>query len=201
MNDTTAVATKTAAKEPAAVEAVTMTDGRVVDFPGKKRMQKDSFIAADGAVSVRLDFRNGETRVINLRPDMLAKYAAHGAEQKLGDEIAGLKSADGGEADIDDVVLTIDELIARLDAGDWTTKRDTSGMSGTSVLLRAIVAVTGKPVDSIKAYLAGKTQAQKMALRDSDKFAAAVAKIEAERKTKAKAVDISADLAELEQIS
>ena len=40
-------------------------------------------------------------------------------------------------------------------------------MSGTSVLLKAIVQVTGKPVEAIKAYLADKTQAQKMALRDS----------------------------------
>lgn len=181
------------AKTETKVETVTMQDGRLVDFPGKKRLQKESFVSDTGKVSVRMDFRNGETRVFTIADSMLEKFAGHGAEQKLGDEIAGVE-------DIDDAVLAVDELIARLNAGEWGIKREGGGMGGTSVLLRAIVQVTGKPVEAIKAYLAGKTQAQKMALRDSEKFRDAVAAIEAEKaKGKAK-VDISADLAELDSL-
>jgi len=73
-------------------------------------------------------------------------------------------------------------------------------MAGTSVLLRAIVQVTGKSVEAIKTYLSTKTQAQKIALRDSEKFRDAVAAIEAEKASKKKPVDITADLAELENL-
>ena len=45
------------------VETVTMTDGRVVDFAGKRKLLKESSVNADGKVQVRLDFRNGETRL------------------------------------------------------------------------------------------------------------------------------------------
>ena len=71
------------------VETVTMTDGRVVDFAGKRKLLKESSVSADGKVQVRLDFRNGETRLFTLPDSLLTKFAAHGAEQKLGDEIAG----------------------------------------------------------------------------------------------------------------
>jgi hypothetical protein len=200
MNDATAVTATTATKKTAEVETVTMTDTRLVEFPGKKVLQKESF-EKDGAVYVRLDFRNGETRTVKLRDDMLRKYAAHGAEQKLGDEIAGLKKEDGSEADTDDKVLVIDALIERLDAGEWTTKRDSSGMAGTSVLLRAIVEVTGKPLEAVKGFLKDKTQAQKLALRDSAKFRDTVARIEAEKASKKAKIDISADLAELDALA
>ena len=158
----------------AEVASVTMTDGRVVDFPGKRKLQKESFIADDGTVSVRLDFRNGETRTISLRPDMLAKYAAHGAEQKLGDEIAGLKDDKGNDASIEDAVVVMDALIERLNAGEWTTKKDAGGLVGTSILAQAIVEVTGKPKEAIAAFLKTKTPAEKAALRASDKFRAKV---------------------------
>lgn len=173
-------------------ELVTMTDGRGVDFPGRKILQKESF-EKDGQVYVRLDWRNGETRLFEIPPSLILKCAAHGAEQKLGDEIAGMKKADGSDADIEDKVLAVDELIDRLNAGEWTTQRDSSGMAGTSILLRAIVNVTGKTVEGVKAFLKGKDQKQKMALRNSDKFRDEVAKLENERASKAAKVDLVAD--------
>lgn len=198
----TAVTAAAAKKPKTEVESVLMSDSRIVDFPGKKILQKESLInEATGEIAVRLDFRNGETRLVPLRQDMISKYAAHGAEQKLGDEIAGVKKESGGEeADIEDKVLVMDALIERLAAGEWATKRDASGMAGTSVLLRAMVEVTGKPVEALKTYLSTKTQAQKIALRDSDKFRATVARIEAEKAKSKKPVDITADLAELEAL-
>lgn len=188
-----------ATKQETTVETVKMDDERLVEFAGKRQLLKESFIGEDGAVRVRLDFRNGETRTFAIPQGLMAKFAAHGAEQKLGDEIAGLKKEDGSEADIDDKVLAIDDLIERLNAGEWSTKRDSNGMAGTSVLIRALVEVFGKPVEAIKTFLKDKTQAEKIALRNNPKIKPVVEKLEAEKANKASAkVDTDALLAGLE---
>ena len=174
-----------AEKQEPQVATVKMDDGRVVDFAGKKQLLKDSFVGADGSVQVRLDWRNGETRIFTIPQSLLAKFAAHGAEQKLGDEIAGLKKADGSEADIEDKVLAIDDLIERLNAGEWNTRKESSGMAGTSVLIRALVELYSKPVSEIKSFLKDKTQAEKMALRNNGKIKPIVERLEAERQAKA----------------
>ena len=179
------------AKTEPQVETVTMQDGRVVDFAGKKKLLKDASVTAEGKVQVRLDFRNGETRIFTIPDNLLNKFAAHGAEQKLGDEIAGL-------AEIDDCVLAIDELIDRLYNGDWSVKRESSGMAGTSVLVRALVEHTGKTVEQIKAFLSGKSQAEKVALRNNPKIKPIVDRIESEKAAKKTSVDTDALLGELD---
>lgn len=173
------------------VETVTMTDGRIVDFAGKRKLLKESSVNADGKVQVRLDFRNGETRLFTLPDNLMAKFAAHGAEQKLGDEIAGL-------TDTEDCVLAVDELIDRLYNGEWSVKREANGMAGTSVLVRALVEHTGKTVDAIKQFLSGKSQAEKVALRNNPKIKPIVERIEAEKASKKANVDTDAMLGELE---
>jgi len=173
------------------VETVSMTDGRVVDFAGKRKLLKESSVNADGKVQVRLDFRNGETRLFTLPDNLLNKFAAHGAEQKLGDEIAGL-------TDTEDCVLAVDELIDRLYNGEWSIKREANGMAGTSVLVRALVEHTGKTVEQIKQFLNGKSQAEKVALRNNPKIKPIVERIEAEKASKKANVDTDAMLGELE---
>jgi len=173
------------------VETVSMTDGRVVDFAGKRKLLKESSVNADGKVQVRLDFRNGETRLFTLPDNLLNKFAAHGAEQKLGDEIAGL-------TDTEDCVLAVDELIDRLYNGEWSVKREANGMAGTSVLVRALVEHTGKTVEQIKQFLNGKSQAEKVALRNNPKIKPIVERIEAEKASKKANVDTDAMLDELE---
>lgn len=177
------------AKAEAAVETVTMTDGRIVDFVGKRKLLKESFVK-DGAVSVRLDFRNGETRTFTIPTALLTKFAAHGAEQKLGDEIAGLD-------DVEDAVMSIDTLTDRLNAGEWGVKREANGMAGTSVLVRALVEHTGKSVEQIKTFLGPKSQAEKVALRNNPKVKPIVERIEAEKASKKSNVDTDALLGEL----
>ena len=175
------------------VDSVKMQDGRVVDFPGKKKLIKESFIAADGSCAVRLDFRNGQTRMFELPKDLILKFATHGAEQKLGDETAGVE-------DVDDATLAVDELIERLTNGEWSIKREASGIAGTSILLQAIVEVTGKDVAKVRAFLKDKTQAQKMALRNGAKFGAAVKRLEedkASKRTKVDTAPLEAEIADL----
>ena len=178
-------------KPETTVETVTLTDGRIVDFAGKRKLLKESSVNADGKVSVRLDFRNGETRMFTIPDALLSKFAAHGAEQKLGDETAGL-------TDTEDCVLAVDELIDRLYNGEWSIKREANGMAGTSVLVRALVEHTGKTVDAIKQFLNGKSQAEKVALRNNPKIKPLVERIEAEKASKKANVDTDAMLGELE---
>lgn len=173
-----------------AVESVKMQDGRSVDFVGKRKLLKESIFADGAAPKVRLDFRNGETRTFEVPQGLLAKFAAHGAEQKLGDETAGME-------DVDDMVIGVDELIDRLNKGEWSTRREGSGAAGTSVLLRALVELSGKTPEAIKTFLTGKSQAEKLALRNSAKLKPIVDRLEAEKVSKASKIDTDALLADI----
>lgn len=181
---------ETKAKTEPQVETVSMTDGRLVDFAGKRKLLKESVSQPDGTIAVRLDFRNGQTRLFTIPPSLLARFAAHGAEQKLGDEIAGVE-------DVEDCVLAVDELIDRLYNGEWGVKREANGMAGTSTLLKALVEVSGKSVEQIKEFLKGKSQAEKVALRNNPKIKPIVERIEAEKAAKGSKVDTEALLGEL----
>lgn len=178
------------AKVEVVIETVTMEDARIVEFAGKRKILKSSTITPEGKVSVRMDFRNGQTRTFTVPDQLLAKFAAHGAEQKLGDETAGLE-------DVEDAVMAVDELIDRLYNGEWGQKREANGMAGTSVLARALCELTGKTRDQIKAFLSAKTQAEKVALRNSVKVKPIVDRLESEKVSKASKVDTDTLLNEL----
>lgn len=182
--------TKTTKATPT-VESVTMDDGRVVEFAGKRKLLKESFVE-DGNVKVRMDFRNGETRIFTIPASLRDKFAAHGAEQKLGDEIAGLD-------DLDDAVLAIDDLMDRLNKGEWNQKREGGSMSGTSILARALVESTGKSMEEVKTFLGKKSQAEKVALRGNPKIKPIVERLEAEKAAKGTSkIDTDSLLGELD---
>lgn len=169
--------------------SVEMDDGRVVEFAGKRKMLKDTILGAD-KTQIRLDFVNGETRLFTIPHKLLTKFAAHGAEQKLGDEIAGLD-------DVEDCVLAIDALMERLENGDWTVRREASGLAGTSVLARALIEHTGKDAATIKAFLSTKTQSEKVALRNNAAIAPIVQRLEANKVKPKSTIDTESLLGEL----
>lgn len=169
---------------------VTMDDGRVVEFAGKRKMLKESIFSPEGDVKVRLDFVNGETRILTLGEQLFQKFAAHGAEQKLGDEIAGLE-------DVEDCILAIDGLMERLDKGEWAVKREANGLAGTSILARALHQHTGKPMSAIKEFLAAKSHGEKVALRQNAAIAPIIAELEANKVRKPSTVDTDSLLGEL----
>lgn len=177
------------AKVEQAVKTVKMDDERIVEFSGKRKMLKDSIFLPDGRIQVRLDFVNGETRLFTLPEALVAKFAAHGAEQKIGDEIAGVD-------DVEDCIMAVDALMDRLNKGDaasWTAKREASGMAGTSILAKALVEHSGKPIEVIKAFLTTKTQAEKVALRANASIKPIVDRLEAEKVTKKTTTGIDTD--------
>lgn len=176
------------------VTVVKMSDGQEVGFAGARKVVKSAVI--DGAnVSLRMDFRNGETRSYTLPASLLLKFAGHGAEQKYGDNIGGLES-------VDDMILASDELNEQIQKGEWRAPRAAGAnpLAGASVLLQALIEATGKPVDAIKQFLASKSLADKLALRNSDKLKPIVQRIESEKAAKStdsKKVDTGALLGEI----
>lgn len=137
------------AKVERIVNSVKMSDGRTVDFVGKRKMLKEVLIA-DGKVSVRFDFVNGQTRTFTVPTNLMAQFAGHGASQKIGDEAAGTE-------DIDDIVIAIDDIMARLNKGEWgATRAAGDGFAGASVVIRAIAEVTKKSAEEVKAFLQKK---------------------------------------------
>jgi len=136
---------------------VAMEDGRKVKFAGKRQVDKTVVTDEEaGNVTVRFDFRNGRTLSISSEdlPDQTCLAAlGHGISQKCGDEYSGVK-------DVDDMVLAVEDMIARLTRGDWSAPRESSdSFSGASVVIRAICEVTGKSVEEVKAFLQGKIDA------------------------------------------
>ena len=199
------VATKPV-KQKAEVEAVRMTDDRVVEFAGKRKMLKEvMFDESEGTVSVRFDFRNGEVRTFDVPSSLALQFAGHGASQKIGDETAG-------EEDVDDMVVAVDDIISRLSKGEWSAARASGdGFSGASVVIKAIAEVTGKTVDAVKTFLQSKLDADKArggnltraALYASfrnpnSKTGQVIERLEREKKSKNNAVDANALLAEME---
>lgn len=181
---------------------VQMTDGRTVEFTSKQKLNKSSTIGEDGSVTGVFDFRNGETRTFTIPAELLHRFAAHGMEQKLGDSIAG-------ETDLDDAVLSFDDLLTRLNAGEWNVGRSGSGGSfaGSSVTLKALFEVRNAQTDEektkIKDWFGTKTQAEKLALRRMDAIAPIVARLEAEKASSSKtksSVDAGALFGELDAI-
>lgn len=176
-------------------ETVRLEDGREVVFAGKRRMLKSTKISDDGQVTTTFDFRNGKTLQFTIPQGLVLLFAGHGAEQKIGDETAG-------ETDVDDMVLAVSDLIERLSQGtpeSWNAPRAAGGgFAGTSVLSKALVEASGKSAEQIAAFLKGKTQAEKLAMRNSAKLKPIVERLEAEKAAKASKVDTTALFDQLE---
>lgn len=186
--------TKTTEKPAAEPTTVTMNDGRLVEFPPKRKVSKESFITTndDGSFTVqtRLDFRNGESRLFTIPVAMLAKFAGHGAEQKLGDAMSGL-------ANVEDGILAVDDLIDQLYQGNWNTPRAASEMAGASILVRALVELKGQPVEKVKDFVKAKSAAERTALRNAPAVKAIIERLEAEKVAKAGNIDADALLSGL----
>lgn len=162
------------AKKPKAeVTMVKMLDGREVGFAGKRKVLKDTLIdeskvvvdadgvyLGNGAVAVRMDFRNGVTKLFPLNAKLLAKFAGHGGEQKFGDELA---TSTAEPLSPEDMVLAVEDLNQQVNIdGNWSAVREGGGgFAGASVVVLAIVEASGKTVEAVKAFLQGKLDAAK----------------------------------------
>lgn len=201
--------TATPAKKTATVYTkVTMEDGREVEFAGNRKSDKTILVGDDGkATGVRFDFLNGRTLTLNFSEisEATALYACgHGIAQKAGDEYSGVK-------EIDDMVLAVEGIFARLRAGEWAAAREAGdSTAGASIVIKALMEVTGKPIEFIKSFLDGKLEAakakgEKLSRQDlynsfrnpTSKTGIVIKRLEEERLAKANKVDAGDLLAEM----
>lgn len=216
-------------KKKAEVTIIKMQDGREVGFSGKRKVNKETIIdeskialdgdtvtIQDGAVSVRMDFRNGETLLLPIKAAMVAKFCGHGGEQKYGDELA--TTADKPLTE-EDMVLAIQELHDQLyNKGEWRSTTE-GGIGGAGVVVKAIMEAsrtdpndpaTGKTLEEVKAFLQSKLDKAKAAgeklsrtdlynsfRNPNSKVGKIVERMEKERLSKDAKVDADAALGEL----
>ena len=159
MNDVTQDAPVKAKKAPTEYIKVTMEDGRTVDFAASRKTDKTILEDAEGnAIGVRIDFVNGATRSVlfsELSQGILLQSCGHGISQKAGDNYASVK-------EVEDMVLAVDEIFGRLRQGDWAVKGEPGdSTNGASIVIKAIMEVTGKDIAFVKAFLQGKLDAAK----------------------------------------
>lgn len=143
-----------AVKSKTEYTAVRMKDGRTVQFAGKRKMLKSVLFdeskidVADGviqlqtgAVSVRFDFVNGESRTISPSVKVIAQAVGHGISQKGGDECA---STAKDPMSVEDMVIAVEDIGTVLEAGEWGKERAAGGggVSGASNVVLAIIEVT-----------------------------------------------------------
>lgn len=146
--------------------------------------------AEERATGVQFTFASGETRSImlsELSPELLAHAATHGLKQKVADAAAISRDIDTGlSATATDKEDAATEVIDRLKAPAGTWNKERTGSEGTggsnSLLLLALMEVTGRDKDAVVSILDSKTKEEKAILRLSPKVAAAILEIQQRRK-------------------
>ena len=199
---------------------IVMEDGRKVSFAGKRKVNKETLIDEGkievdeasgiiqmqrGAVSVRMDFRNGATRTYSPPLSLYPRFLGHGGEQKYGDELATTADKPLSE---EDMVIATDDLNTEIQKGNWGKGRAAGGggVSGASTVIQAIMEATGKDMATVKAYLDKKIAATEGLTRqalyasfrvEGTKTGAIIKRLEAGKVAKAAKVDADAALAEV----
>jgi hypothetical protein len=163
---------------------VTAEDGNTYEFGEKAKVKKQSSIRDDGTVVTKFVFKNGVVRTHETPSDssVYSRLAAHGADQKFGDEFAGLE-------DVEDCIEAFDEMSKRLTRGEWSEKRTSDGLAGSSLLARALVKTTGLTLEAVKERLSKLDPKTKLALSKGSEVAAEINRIKAERDAKKPAKD------------
>lgn len=137
------------------------------------------------SAALTLQFSNGKEIIIttnSLGNGLLYMAAVHGLKQKLVDAAALSRNPETGRAaTIEDKYNAVKVVYDRLLAGQWNATRE-GGVGGSSGLLfKALCRLyTIKSPEQIAAFLAGKTDAEKTALRKNPKVAAIIEELRAE---------------------
>lgn len=154
-------------------------------------------VAGDG---LELVFANGGRIVIGvseLSEDVIRTATLHGLKQKLVDAAAISRNPETGRsATIDDKYAAVKAVFDRLLIGEWNATRE-GGTTG-GLLLQALVRVyPAKSVDTLREFLAGKSDVEKNALRRNPRIASVIDAIRAES-GKAASIDTDEILDELD---
>lgn len=162
-------------KEPERV-TVTMTDGRALEFVGKRRVIAQHTFADNGDLAgSTFNFRNGAVRTFGSLPAALVGTAVAAALRKRVADVTLNAETDAEALD------SADALFARLAEGQWA-ERNGDGTSQASVLARALVLYSegARTLEQAKVYLKGLSQGDKYKLRASAGLKPIIDKLEAE---------------------
>jgi len=133
-----------------------------------------------------MTFGNGESLSVDpatLSEEIRLAATLHGLKQKLGDAAAISRNPDTGRsASLDDKIAAVREVFDRITApdGTWNKVREGGDGSGNGGLLfRALCNIyAGKRTpEQITAFLTGKSDAEKAALRKTAQVAAEIERI------------------------
>lgn len=151
--------------------------------------------------AITLTFSDGDTLVLTagmVNADIQERAMMHGFKQKLVDAAAMSRNPDTGRAaTIADKKTAVGEVYERLLRGEWNKVRE-GGAGAGGLLFTAICRLyPTKTPDELRAWLDGKTDEEKAAMRTNPKIAPVIAAIKAER-AKTGDVDTDALLGELD---
>lgn len=131
----------------------TMSDSREVDF-GKKTALYN--VTHENGVSIMGAFVDGEYRSFTIDEANVAEWAAYG----LRAYVKGLNLKDSAEFDSKD-----------LSAGPFATQPRASKGTASLPIEKALMAVTGKTLEAVRAFLASKSRKEINALKADARIA------------------------------
>lgn len=202
-------------------ETIEMSNGQKVTFTGKRKMIKENKFSSTGTYqSTTFYFRfevsdeYPDNFLVFRRPDdeasvksgdeeygALEMLVAMGASQKFGDA-AALPKIDpktGNPTTVEDMFESVRGTIDAFESGVWSERREGDGLSGTSVLLRALVEdgrSRGKTVEDARALLKTLDAATKLSMRNQPRLKPIIERLEAEKASKSsKGAEAAAALA------
>lgn len=157
------------------------------------RTSKKSTIMADvflPKMTLTLTFINGKEIVVDanmLSEEIRNQALLHGLKQKLVDAAAISRNLDtGASASVDDKYNAVKKIADRLTSpgAKWNEGRaagsDPSPTAGVNnILLRALMKMTGRDMEYVKAYLGNKTKEQRAALRKNPRVVQIMAELSA----------------------
>lgn len=154
---------------------VNLKDGTTAEFTEKQKMQLEVTSTYDG-ISYRACFANGEVRTGTVPASLIARASEHGIGQKLRDSISGEKT-------VEDAVGSFEDVADTLVSGEWTQQRSSGDgpKASKTELAVALAAVRGIAVEAAASWLATKTPAEKIKLRQVPAISLKIAQMRAEK--------------------
>lgn len=183
--------TTKAPKKETVREEIKMEDGQTISFTEKQKASVD-VISSDAGDVIQFAFRTGQVRLfpVDVNGPLYHMAALHGFKQKLQDCYAN-------QQDPEDAILAFERTAGAMLGSDsaepsWNTARETDGLSGTSILIRALIAVgekLGKPKtrEQAETQLKAMTPEARKVLEKMDLVKTEMDRIKAEREAKREA--------------
>jgi hypothetical protein len=145
---------------------------------------KRAAISADiFGTTLTVNFATGQELTVDvtkLSPEIQRAAMLHGIKQKLIDSAAIARNIENGRsATVDDKYAAVKTVFDRITSpnGTWNKQKADVGepSSGSNMLVRALMRMTGKDKVYVEDFLAAKTKEQRSALKKNPKVLAIIA--------------------------